>query len=167
MTLEQLFLHAQQYDLLLLTWFTLLPFLSWISARFTSGFRRHKIRYRWLSLLVYMAAVPGILALVLTVYALVFTHQNLLRLNLLIYLVPIVSMLTSFYLISRHVKFRDIPGFERLSALLVLLALTFVVILFLLKLRIFVGFFASFWVLLLLALALFWGFQWALKKLTR
>ena len=54
------------------------------------------------SALVYVVCIPGMLAAVLTAYALFLTQQDLRDVNLLIYFGPIVSMGITLLLVRRH-----------------------------------------------------------------
>jgi hypothetical protein len=81
------------------------------------------------AVIVYLACVPGIGAAVITAYTLFFTRENLLDKNLLVYVVPIVSMALTLLLIRKRVPFDDIPGFHRIWGLMTLIAVTFVILL--------------------------------------
>ncbi len=112
------------------------------------------------SVLVYLACIPGTFAAVLTGYALFFRNENLLDANLLIYFLPIVSMIATLVFIRKRVSFDDVPGFDRLSGLMVLMACSFGIALALHKTRIFVGFFGSVEMLFILAAGVFALLKW-------
>jgi hypothetical protein len=119
-----------------------------------AGYAASHWRYFY-SVIVYVTCIPGILAVVLTAYALFFTRENLLDVNLIVYFAPIVSMAVTLAIVSRYTDYDDIPGFDRLSGLMVILAATFVIILFIQKTRIWIFFGASLFWLLILGVALF------------
>ena len=102
---------------------------------------------------------------VLIAYALFLTRANLLEVNFLVYFVPLIGMGVTYYLIGRRVSFDRLPGFERLWGLMLLIALSFLTVLVIAKMRILVGFFASFQVLLGLGVLVFLAFQFAGRKL--
>jgi len=78
------------------------------------------------TLLVYAACIPGMFAAVLTGYLLLFRNENLLKLDLLVYVLPLVAMIVTLLLIRRAVEsFDDVPGFGRLSGLMLMLAISF------------------------------------------
>jgi hypothetical protein len=111
------------------------------------------------SALTYAACLPGLMATVVTVYAVGFAHENLLDLNAVTYLLPIVSMVATLVLVGMRVDFDLLPGFGRLSGLMTLIALTFLVVLFIMKSRVLMVFGGSIWTLIFLA-----GFVFALLK---
>ena len=119
------------------------------------------------SLLVYAACVPGMGAAVLTAYSLFLTHENLLDRDLLVYLLPIVAMAITLAAIAARADFRRLPGFDRLSGLMVLIAVTFVIVLAVSRTRIWLIFGGSLAYLAALAAALFGLLQWAAHSVLR
>jgi hypothetical protein len=126
--------------------------LGWLHGR--GGGARAPWRHLY-GVLVYVACVPGIGAAVLTAYTLFFTRESL-----LVYVVPVVSMGVTLPLIRRNVSFDDVPGFDRLSGLMVLIALTFAVVLAIRKTFIGILFGASLTTLLAIGAGVFALLKW-------
>ena len=80
------------------------------------------------------ACLPG----VITAYTLFVSGENLLDANLLVYFLPIASMVATLVLIRKNVSFDDVPGFDRLSGLMVMVGCSFVIALVIQKTRIWV-----------------------------
>lgn len=118
-----------------------------------------------LSVFVYLASIPGIISLSLIFYTLFIIKGNLLEVNALIYFLPVVSMGIVFGLIARKTDFDHLPGFGRLSGLMLMLLLTCIVILLLQRLYFFVGFFASIESLVVIAIIVFGLFKFAGAKI--
>jgi hypothetical protein len=112
------------------------------------------------SVLVYLACVPGTFAAVLTAYTLFFSKENLLDVNPLVYFFPIVSMIVTLVFIRKVVAFDLIPGFERLSGLMVMIACSFAIALAVQKTRIFLFFGGSIIWLITLAAGVFALLKW-------
>jgi hypothetical protein len=119
------------------------------------------------AVLVYLACVPGIFAAVLTGYTLWFTHENLLDVSFLVYILPIVSMVVTLILIGRNVGFERVPGFDRLSGLMIMIACSFGIALFIQKTRILLVFGGSIQTLFLLAIGIFLLMKWGAHLLFR
>jgi hypothetical protein len=119
------------------------------------------------SILVYLACVPGLFAGVLTAYTLFFTRENLLDASLVVYVAPIVSMIVTLILIRKNVEFDQVPGFDRISGLMVMIACSFGVALAIEKMRIFVFFGGSIGKLFLLAAGIFALLRWGVSRLFR
>jgi hypothetical protein len=119
------------------------------------------------AVLVYATCIPGILAAVLTGYVTFFSGESLLDLDLLVFLAPIVTMTATLLVIRRNVRFADVPGFDRLTGLFVLLAAAFVVALVLARLRVFLFFGGGIASFLVLAAFVFALLKWGAHLLTR
>ena len=118
------------------------------------------------SLLVYWVSLPGILACLLTGYALFFLRQNLLQVNVVIYFVPIVAMVVTLALVRRQVVWDDLPGVDRLFAFITLVTMAFLIILALVKLRIWVIFGGSIFTLFIMAILCYAVLKFCLNVLT-
>ena len=144
------------------------PVLAFVAGRWHGPGRGGFSPWRYVyAVLVYLVCVPGIGAAVLTAYTLFFTRENLLDKNLLVYALPIASMIATLVLIGKNASFDDIPGFDRLSGLMTLVAVTFVVLLVVQKTFIGLFFGASITTLLLLGAFLFALLKWGAHAVFR
>jgi hypothetical protein len=168
MTARDLVALAAQYQWHLTALFVVLPLVSGL-MRFAHGQGRGGLSpWKYLySVMIYLSCVPGILAAILTGYALFFTKENLLDVNLVIYMLPIVSMAVTLIIIAKSVSFDDIPGFDRISGLMVLLAITFVLVLAIQKTRIWLLFGGSIYTLIGLVVGLYALLKWGAYMLFR
>lgn len=89
------------------------------------------------SAVVYGTCVPGMLAAVLTASTLFMSRESLLDQNVLVYVLPIVAMVATLLIVRRNVSFDAVPGFERISGLMITIAMTFVIVLAIRKTSIF------------------------------
>ncbi len=112
------------------------------------------------SVLVYAACVPGMFGAVLTLYLLLFVGQNLLDVNALVTLGPLASMAATLAIAGRSVSFRPLPGFGRLSGLMVMLGLTFGVLFALSRTRLWIVFGGSIFLLIAIGAFVFALFKW-------
>jgi hypothetical protein len=119
------------------------------------------------AVLVYLVCVPGVGAGVLTAYTLFFTGENLLDKNVLVYVLPIVSMVVTLVLIGKSASFDDIPGFDRLSGLITLVTVTFLLLLVVHKMFIGIFFGASILTLIAVGAFLFALLKWGTHALFR
>ena len=138
-----------------------LPVLAWLTGLAHGQNHGQNTPWKYLySVWVYLACIPGTFAAVLTAYALFFRNESLLDVNLLIYFLPIATMIVTLVLIRRRVAFEAVPGFDRLSGLLTLMACSFALALAIQRTRIFVGFFGSIEMLFALAGGTFALLKW-------
>jgi hypothetical protein len=144
------------------------PVLAWGVGRLHGKDRGQLSPWKFLySVLVYLVCVPGIFAAVITAYTLFFSGENLLDANVLIYFLPIVSMITTLVLIRKSVSFKDIPGFDRLSGLMVMVGCSFAIALVIQKTRIWIFFGGSIGQLFVLAAGIFALLKWSTYMLFR
>jgi len=118
------------------------------------------------SVVIYAVCLPGMFAAVLSGYTLFFIRENLLDQNLLVYFAPIVSMVVTLILVARWVRLDQVPGFDRLSGLMVVLGVTFLILFLLDRLRIWVLFGGSIFMMLALGIGLFLLLKWGMERMT-
>ena len=165
MTLQDIFNYLGENPIPVLIYFTLMP-LTAIIAGIMSKNEGHESPWCFLySALIYATCVPGIFALTLTGYTFFFERQSFLRVNVLVYFLPIVIMIATLLLINRNVDMRDIPGFNKLSGLLMVIFACFFVMFILQRMHIFTVFFGSIWHLFGLFIVLFAVFKFGADKL--
>src|SRR5678810_908161 len=168
MTTRDLIYAAGQHPLLLLLAFVAPPVLAWL-AGWSLGKDQGRLspwKYFY-SVLVYLVCVPGMFAAVITAYTLFFSGENLLDANLLVYFLPIASMVATLVLIRKNVSFDEIPGFDHLSGLMVMVGCSFAIALAIQKTRIWVFFGGSIEKLFFLAAAIFALLKWGTYMLFR
>lgn len=73
--------------------------------------------------LVYLVCVPGIFAVTLNVYFFLFEKRPLMEADLLIQALPVLMLFVIVYLIRRNVSLDDVPGFDKLYSLVVILGI--------------------------------------------
>src|ERR1041384_8262037 len=137
MTTRELIQLTERHPVVLASVFVAAPLAAWLCGVLHGREKGAQSPWKYFySALVYLACVPGMFAGVLTGYALFFTGENLLDASVLVYLLPIVSMVLTLALIRKNVSFDDIPGFERLSGLMIMLGCSFAIALAIQKTRI-------------------------------
>ncbi len=150
MSIDDLLRLAETNNWVILSFLLGLPVATFLLAKMykkTPG--RNSLDYVF-TVLIYAIAIPGMFSFCLVGYSFMFIHQNMLQVNMVIYFLPLISMGLVFYLISRATDFDRLPGFKKLSALMLLMFLVMAVLFFLYRLRIHMVFFGSisnlFWV---------------------
>lgn len=154
--------------LILLAVFLTPPLLAWIFSLIHKPGQGDLAPWRYIYAgLVYLVCIPGIFSCVLTGYSMFFIRQNLLSVNIFVYFVPIISMIATLVIIGRNATWEKLPGVDRLTALMVVLVISFSVALFIQKTRIWIFFGGRFSTLVIIALISFVILKWSLYKLFR
>lgn len=163
MSINDLLRALGKYKYFILIYFAAIPLFAYLAGLID---KRQKAMDSFYSILIYMSAIPGMVSATLIFYTMFIVKKNLLNVNLFIYFLPVVSMALVFFIISKKVKFDDLPGFGRLSGLMLMIALTSIVTLFLYRLRFFIGFFASIETLLIAGVVIFVLFKVSFARIS-
>ncbi len=102
-----------------------------------------------MSAIVYGVAVPGILATILVLYSLFILRTSLLQVSVIAYFVPILAAILTLFILNKKVHMNQIPGFKRLSALLLMILISFAIVFVLQKMYFGVFFIGGFGQLIL------------------
>ena len=77
------------------------------------------------TLLIYGVSIPGLLSFMLLLYSFFFLKGNLLELDIVVYIVPIIGLITTLFIINKSVPMSYIPGFDKISGLFTIVIITF------------------------------------------
>ena len=112
--------------------------------------------WKWLyAALVYLTSVPGIFAVALSIYFFIFERRSILETDILVQIVPVISMVATLLIIKTNVDLDKIPGFGKLSGLLMVIFATIAFMWFIDRVRLFVFSYLPFQYLFLIFVALF------------
>ena len=138
MTLKDFFELLSQNPAFVLLYFTIIPAMALLGGIFGKG-RGHESPWKFLySVLIYMVSIPGIFAITLSIYLFLFERHSIMDTNIYTQILPVISMITTLFIIKNIVPFERIPGFQRLSGLIMVIFSTLVFMWFINKTRIIV-----------------------------
>ena len=157
-----------RYPLLVLACCAALPLLAFCCGLLHGKGQGAHAPWKYLyAVLVYLACIPGLFCSVIVAYTLFFTHENLLNVDPLVYFGPIAAMIITLVLVNHRAALGALPGVNRLSSFMIIIAVSFAVILAIEKTFIGIIFFANFFHLLLIGLGIFLVLKWATSRLFR
>ncbi|UII31276.1 hypothetical protein LVD17_23575 [Fulvivirga ulvae] len=110
-----------------LVYFGVLLILSLALITIVNANNFNVIRYL-LSAVVYAVTVPGILSAIVILYSLFILKTNLLAVNIVVYFVPVIAMILVLVIINKKVAMKRIPGFGRLSGLMIMISVAFSIV---------------------------------------
>jgi hypothetical protein len=166
MSVNDFLIQLTDYNWYVFLFFISLPVLAYFLGFSYSRKGKRGIADYLFTVIIYLSSIPGITSILLIFYALFLTRQNLLTVNALFYFMPVVSMVTVFVIIGRKTDFERLPGFDRLSGLMLMIALIGIIVLFIHKTRIFIAFFGTIESLFVLSIVLFCLFKAATAKIS-
>ena len=88
------------------------------------------------STLLYLVCVPGILAVGLAIYLFLFERRSIFAMNMLLEVLPVISMIATILIIRKNVNVDRIPGFDKLSGLVMMISAALAIMWFVDRVRI-------------------------------
>ena len=121
MTLQELFDYIASQPNAVIFFFCLIPFAALLGT-FLDGDRGHTSPWKYIySVLIYLVCIPGLFALTLNVYQFLFEKRSIMEMDLILQVLPIVSRIITLLVIRNNMDMSLIPGFDKLSGLLLLI----------------------------------------------
>jgi len=126
MTLREFFDYMSANPNIVVAYFLIIPLVALLAGWIAKG-EGHLSPWKYLySALVFMICIPGIFAAALGVYLFLFEQGgSVYNINLLTQVLPVISMVTTLGIVKRNVPFEYIPGFGKLSDLIIMIASVF------------------------------------------
>ena len=122
MTLGEFFDAVSDNTGLLLGYFLIIPLIALLALLFSKG-QGHLSSWKYLfTVLIYLVCIPGIFAVSLSVYLFLFERRSIMETNIFTQVLPILSMILTLVLIRKQVSFDQVPGFDKISGLITILA---------------------------------------------
>ena len=135
MTLGEFFNLLSTNPAIIIAFFVFIPLLAVLTAVW-SGEKGHLSPAKYIySTLIYLVTVPGIFAITLSVYFFLFERRSVLDMDIYTQVLPVLSMVITIFIIRKSVSLDRIPGFERLSGLIIIIAAMLSIMWFLDRLR--------------------------------
>lgn len=167
MTLGEFFTWTAGHPGLLLGYFIGVPLIALLAGMFSKG-EGHMSPWKYLySTLIYMVAIPGIFAVTLSIYFFLFERRSILDTNLYTQVLPVLSMAATILIIKRQVSLDLVPGFDKISGLIMIIAAMMTLMWIIDKTHIYAITFMPFYVVILILLAGFFVIRYGLRRLAR
>lgn len=78
------------------------------------------------STLIYLVTVPGIFSVFFSIYLFLFERSSIYDTNLYVQVLPVALMILAIYLIKSTIDLRDVPGFGKLSGLIMTISIVMI-----------------------------------------
>ena len=165
MTLGEFFEWTSGHPGLLLGYFLGIPLLALLAGLFSKG-EGHLSPWKYFySALIYLVCVPGIFAVTLSIYFFLFERRSILDTNLYTQVLPVLSMAATLLIIRRQVSLDLIPGFDKISGLILIIGTMMSLMWILDKTHIYSFTFMPFYVVILILLAGFIVIRMGIKRM--
>jgi hypothetical protein len=122
MTLKQFFDFISLNPSILLFYSVAIILSSFLTGLFSKG-EGHLSPWKYLySFLIFFVCIPGIFAVTLNIYLFLFERQSIWDANLYTQALPILVMFITLTIIKKSVNLDHIPGFGKLTGLIVMIS---------------------------------------------
>lgn len=167
MTLRELFDYLSANPLTVVAYFSLLLITAILAGIMGKG-EGHLSPWKYLySAIIYLVCVPGIFAASLAVYLFLFEHGgSIYNVNLLTQALPVAAMLITLNVVRQNVAFGYIPGFGKLTDLMMTIFTVFLLMYLLNRLHLVAWVFVPVQWLILIVAGLLLVVRFGLKRLT-
>ena len=136
MTLGEFLGMLSDHPVLVTYYFTALPLSAGLGLWMSRG---HAAEVPWkyfFSFLIFAACIPGIFSVTISAFQFLFKRVSIMETNIYLQIMPVISMILTLVLINKAIPFRQIPGFEKLSSLIIVIIAVFTLLWFVDRLRI-------------------------------
>lgn len=165
MTLLELFELLADNPAIILGYFLLVPFTA-LLAYLLGKDEGHLSPWKYLySVLVYMVSIPGLFAVILNIYLFLFERRPILETDVYSQILPIFSMVGTLLLIKANVDLDKVPGFDKLTAFLMIVSIVMCIMWILDRTHIIAITFIPFYYVILILLAMVAMIRLAWKKM--
>lgn len=165
MTLADFFDLIGKNPTIILFYFLALPLTALLAGLLGKG-EGHLSPWKYLySTVVFLVSVPGIFAVTLNVYLFLFERRSIMDSNIYTQILPVILMLITLWIVSKNVKFDQIPGFNKLSGLVSVIIAVLIIMWVLEKTHIIAITFMPFIYVIGIFLILFVVIRFGLKKM--
>jgi len=138
MTLGEFFNLLSANPSYIVAYFFLIPITALIGTIIGKGEEQETVWKYFYSILIYLVAIPGIFAITLSVYLFFFEKRSVFQTDMYTQILPVLSMIATLLVIKRTVKLDSIPGFGKISGLVMMVAVALITMWFLEKTHILV-----------------------------
>lgn len=135
MTIQEFSESASDRPLMILIFFGFIILFAIVAGIIGKG-EGHQSPWKYLySVLIYLTCVPAIFIVCLGLYALAFENASVMNVDLVTQVVPIVSMIATLLITKANVSLDRVPGFGKISGLIMMIFAASVLMMILRKMR--------------------------------
>ena len=164
MTLQEFFRLLGENPSYVLAFFLSIPLIALLTNFMGKGEGNMPPWTFLYAILIYLVCIPGIFAFSLNIYMFLFDRQRVMETDILSQILPVVSMVATLLIIRQNVSFETIPGFGKLSGLMMMIVATFAFMWFLDRTHIYVFTSLPFWQVVLIFVGLFLVIRWGWSR---
>ncbi len=123
MTLQDFFNWVKVNPYYTLAYFILIPVIALLAGIFAKN-EGHQSPWKYVyTILIYLVCIPGIFAVTFNIYLFFWERSSIMDAEILLQVIPVLSMIVTLYIIKSNVDLDYIPGFDKLSGLMTIIGI--------------------------------------------
>ncbi|MFZ4543520.1 MAG: hypothetical protein ACOYOA_05690 [Saprospiraceae bacterium] len=122
MTLRDFFALLAQNPLYILFFFAMIPFAAWLANLLGKDEGNVSPWNYFYAALLYMICIPGIFSVTLSLYVFLFEKRSIFETDVYTQILPVISMISTIFIVKRNAELNLIPGFGKLSGLITMIS---------------------------------------------
>ncbi|PSR11072.1 MAG: hypothetical protein DA408_19240 [Bacteroidetes bacterium] len=122
MTLRDFFDAASAQPVYIVFFFLMIPFTALFTGWLAKGEGEDSPWKYLYSALLYLVCVPGIFAISLGIYLFLFERRSIFDMKILMEVLPVLSMIATMVIVRKNVDVNQVPGFDKLSGLVMMIS---------------------------------------------
>lgn len=122
MTLRDFFDAASAQPVYIVFFFLMIPFTALLTGWLAKGEGEDSPWKYLYSALLYLVCVPGIFAISLGIYLFLFERRSIFDMKILMEVLPVLSMIATMVIVRKNVDVNQVPGFDKLSGLVMMIS---------------------------------------------
>ncbi len=167
MTLQELFSFVGENPIYVFYFFVALPVLAGIIGLLGDD-KCHKSPWKeFFMIIIYAVMIPGIFALFLNIYMFLFDRRSVMSFDVFLQILPILSMVVTLFVIRKYIAFDYIPGFDKISGLVLVISALIMILYFADRFRIIAFTYMPFQYLVVIFIVLLLIINYGLRKLLK
>ncbi len=167
MTVQELFSFVGENPYYVLLYFISLPIIAGIVGLLGDDKCYQSPWKELYMIIIYAVMLPGIFALFFNLYIFLFDRRSIMNFDIFSQILPIVSMIITLLVVRKYVEFDAIPGFGKMSGLIMVISAIILALYFLDRFRIIAITYMPFQYLILIIIGLLIAMNFGVKKLFR
>jgi hypothetical protein len=137
MTLGDFFTAASDQPVYIIFFFVMIPLTALLTGWLAKDEGEDSPWKYLYSAFLYLTCVPGIFAISLQIYLFLFERRSVFDMNVLLEILPVLSMLATILIVRKNVNIDRIPGFDKLSGLVMMIVAALAIMWFVDRTRIY------------------------------
>jgi len=135
MTIQEFAMSANDKPMMIFIFFGFI-ILTAILAGIMGKNEGHLAPWKYLySAIIYLTCVPAILIVTLSIYALMFEGASIMQTSVTTQIVPVIAMIATLLIAKANVSLDRIPGFGKISGLILMIVASSVLMMIISKMR--------------------------------